>query len=884
MTDHRAELDPVTSRRACRAAAVLLLLLPAALLWPSLLGREVYLPFSAATFPPFRAELDAGLLERLDTGANMDVTEIPITFIPELTFVRSELAAGRLPHWNPYARFGAALLSTSVVGLMYPPNWLTFLAVDPTHGLAWNAYLALAIAGLLMFGFLRSLSIAPLAATFGAIAFALSGTLSANLHFYQRVHALVWLPGMLWALTRMDDRRGAARMRAGVGLALCLAMSWLAGFPAYAAAGTLVAGGWAVWLAGGRARRQGAGDALRLLLLDGAFAGLGMALAAVQLLPMFAFFPESNRDPDPTADSIASQAFDPMGFLGYALPDPFGTPANQALPYDSSLLSWSMFSRAGWTDGVLFRPNYNFVEYTVYPGVLVLLLALLGLVGRRAAGRAFAAIALLVLFALACAGPLTSALNDLPFVRSVPPLRFLGPGCALVALLAARGFQQAAQVPVRARLLAGIALLGLVACVVGRWILGTRSPDAWLAHLTPTLLDHYRPRFPNVTPEMVQGLLGHTAAASIDQARCNLNYGIMAFAAAALWLLALPSLARRSMTTTTWLVVGLAGTAAELLCFALPVNRGRPDAPLAAPALDLLRRERDAHADRGGFVVARAARVPQLPQALPPCLLVPERIRDLHAYTFVDARSHRLFTKLYGPDHMIRGYWPMAFPDDERLQRPLFDLLGVRYVLASLPGDATAGLSFAGDEVAVGGDPSFHVYERPTALPRAFVVPSLRTLPDEEAVIAAMVAPDLAPRREALVLPDQAARLHGHAGAAGAEGRAVRFVMDTPTELRLHTDAGPPGFLVVSDALMRGWTATADGREVDLARGNLFMRILPLGPEATEVRFTYFSPRLGLGTGVTVLAALALAFLALRGRRAVPDRIPAPPPPESTPA
>lgn len=91
-------------------------MLPVALLWPSLFGGEVFLPFSAATFPPFAAELSEAQRAALERGANLDVTEVTLTFCPEWRLAQSELAHGRLPHWNPYARFGASLLATSVVG------------------------------------------------------------------------------------------------------------------------------------------------------------------------------------------------------------------------------------------------------------------------------------------------------------------------------------------------------------------------------------------------------------------------------------------------------------------------------------------------------------------------------------------------------------------------------------------------------------------------------------------------------------------------------------------------------------------------------------------------------------------------------------------------
>lgn len=859
-------------------ALLLLLALPLVILGPALFGDAVFLPFDPARFPPTATTLTQPQIDALDAHANMDVTEVPLTFEPELRFVRDELAQGRLPHWNPYARFGASLLATSVVGLLYPPNWCTLLALEPMRGFAWNAWLALALAGVLMFGFLRALGLAHAVALFGALAFAWSGTVSANLHFYQRVHALVWLPGMLWALHAMAKREGRARWQAGVGLALSLAMSWLAGFPAYAAAATLVAALFGLGLTVQTAREKGRAAALRLTRAMVTVSVLGLLLASVQLLPMFAFFPESNRNPHPSPDDIANQAFDPMGLLGYLFPHLFGSPTEAAPPARFSVLTWWMFSRASWVDGRPFEPNYNSTEYAVFPGTCVVLLAIAGAWFAQARGRVVAILALALLGWLATAGAATAWLYGLPLFESVPPMRFMGPACLLVALLAALGADAAWRG--RGRwlwwLLGGVAIVGAGLAAALRISLGTWAPDAWLTHLTPDLLAHYRPRYPGVSEEIVQGMFREHVGEALARARSSLGNASLAFALAGVWLLALPWVRGFARGPALWLLVAGVATVGELLGLAGGVLSVRT-LPYAGdtPILAFLREQRDASRARGGFTVIRGSeKEGQLPAALPPCLLVPERIRDLHAYTFVDAWSHRLFAELYGAAHMIRGFWPSAFPDDERLRRPLFDLLGCRFVLSADP-LVHAGVRVGPQLVSPDGKRAFFVYERASALPRAFVVPALREVADDDAVVQAMVAPDLDPRAAVLVRNADAADLRRHVGAPGAEARTVRVVAETPTALSLEIDQGPAGFLVLSDSPMRGWTATVEGRDTPITRGNLCMRVLPLGADATRVEMRFATPRLPLGLGLTLLAAAALVTLAWRRPRSrpVPDLV-----------
>ena len=279
------------------------------------------------------------------------------------------------------------LLANTVTGLLYPLHWPVFLFEKPADGLAWVAYLGFAIAGLLMLGFLRALGLGPTAAAFGAIAFMLSGTLYANAHFYMRLSALVWTPGMLWAVLRASERDGWARVPALVGLAFCVGMTWLAGFPSYSAPATLVAGLYAATRCVQMLRERGGGDALRLGAMLGAAVAVGFGIAAVQLSPMFAFFPESNRPLHTAPDDLAIRGFDPAGMLGYLLPSVFGHPHLSPQPYGESPLTTYLFTRGHWEAGpngkvgeYFFPTNYNFVEYTVFPGTLALLLA----AGRRA--------------------------------------------------------------------------------------------------------------------------------------------------------------------------------------------------------------------------------------------------------------------------------------------------------------------------------------------------------------------------------------------------------------------------------------------------------------------------------------------------------------------
>jgi hypothetical protein len=859
-------MHPVRDRAqtlASGGALLLILLAPLLLLGPCLFGPRLFVPFDLAQFPPVSTLLTPEQLRAVTAAQNTDISEVPFTFVPELRFTQQELAAGRLPHWNPYARGGAPLLATSVVGLLYPLNWVCLVLGDPQHGLALVAYLGFLIAGVLTYRLLRRLHLSPTTALFGALAFMLSGTLCANAHFYQRFHALAWLPGMLWGVLRTAQGQGHGRVPGIVALALSMTMTWLAGFPPYAAGASMLAGLYGLACCVRELRSAGARAALRLAGALAAAATLGLAAASAQLVPMFAFFPHASRTIAPGVDSLSTQTFDLSGLLGYVLPSPFGHPTKtSALPYEGSPLAWALFDQRSLVSGQPVLPRYNFTEFTVFPGTLTLLLAFAGVLSRGLRIKTFLAGSFLLLLLLALGPRWLTWLYALPGIQNVPPVRYVGPLCLLLALLAALGLEYAPRgLSARARsALWIVAALGGLLCLAGRALLGARSANELFDAWAPAIVAHYG-HLPSASIDTLRQIIGAYLEAGRAQLLGNLAYGGIALLLGAAWFAALPWAAATRARLLGFRSLAIAATVGELLVFGAGISSGRelPHAHTTA-VHDFLRAQRDQHARTGGFTVARAAKAPVLPLALPPCSLVPERIRDLNAYTFLDANSHRPWLALYGPGGMFREYYVNSLPDDERLAHPLLDLCGVRFLLAD------AALEHAGRRVGPqlrGPGGEFYVYERAQPLPRAFVVPHLRVLPDDERVIAALVDPGLQPRAAALVTPDQAELASAHPGGPDAPRRTAVFRRDDPGQIVVQVPPGDPGFLVFNDTWMPGWSATVNDAPLPLLRANISMRAVPLPAHGAEVRLRYTPPGFAVGIRITLAALLVLALLCL---------------------
>jgi hypothetical protein len=861
-----------------RLGVLSLLLAPLLWLWPSVFGGRTFVPYDTAQFPPASLTLSPAQLDAARDGANFDVTEVPPWFLPELVLARDELRQGRLPTWNPHARGGAPLHAHGLIGLCYPPNWLALFADDPAARLVYVTWLNLALGGLLAFGLFRCAGLSLLPAWFGALLFELSAPMATNAFFWMRLGSFVWLPGVLWAVLALAQSKSVQPRHAGA-LGGAFALSWLAGFPPFAATTSLLGVGLAAWLVLGRLCRHGHRPARTLALQLGAGFVLGGCLALPQVLPSLQFFPHSARETKPDFQRIADQAFDSYGLLGFVLPDALGHPSDTtAVPYGGQN-PYGLLLNGRTRDGKPTEPNYNYTEYAVFVGQLGLLLAIVGALLGRGHQRGFALVAWLGCAGLALFWPGVRLLFLLPLVENVWPLRWLAPATLCVAWLAAIGLGRVLQGGARLPLTIALAALALT---LPRWLL--TAPSAWTEADSRQFATALGDKF------------GIDAAGAANHVQAG-SPGIDRFAAAHArlygeasrmlpWLLGIAAWAGlvaawRDERRRRWLALAAGvGSALQLGAHGSTVTRGaRLEVPFATPVHAFLRERAAALATTGGFTIARGSRGQALPAQLPPGQLMVRGLRDLHFYSHFDGRSlqplQALLGRQLGERFAGKGYLTSALPDElpppqpgenvtaHPFAHPLFDLLGVRYVLATEP------LAHAGQVVAVPGAPAgFFVHERSTALPRSFAVDEVVAHASDQAVVQALLAPTFVPQRSAHVLaaeapPSPAARRP----TFDAPRRAVQFVRDEPTTLELDVAAGASAWLVLTDTFLPGWTATVDGRDVALHRANHAFRLVAVPPTRCRVVFTYRAPGLAVGCLVAGLATLATGVWWIAARR-----------------
>ncbi|MCL4818576.1 MAG: hypothetical protein KJ067_05525 [Vicinamibacteria bacterium] len=436
----------------------------------SLLGPDFARWFSSSTLRSHAPALLIPLavllaFEPLWAGREVLWGDFVSWYVPSHHYASGRLWQGALPLWNPYSDSGMPFMGEADHGTLYPPSLLLHvLGRDPVRLfdlLQAFTLLHLVWAGLSLYGLARSLGRSGWAATFGGVAFALSGALVARASHVSLVCAISWLPlvfGGLHASLRSGRLRPALWACTGFG------MIALSGSPSTVVVAAVGAVALAIGTCSGGTRQAWAASA-RALGLAAAVAIGGTALGAAQLLPMRELVQHSERSAY-SYDDIAAYALDPDSLVLLAVPRAFG---------------WLRY------EGTAYWGPPNFAELGGYAGLLTLAFAWLALTrGASGEARPWAVLAGAGLWlALGRSGGLHQILYVVPVVGEMrAPGRFLALWAVGVALLASQGLDLAiargsrrALAAWRWRTLAGF---GLVAVWVGHHLApGAPGLEAW---------------------------------------------------------------------------------------------------------------------------------------------------------------------------------------------------------------------------------------------------------------------------------------------------------------------------------------------------------------------------------------------------------------------
>ncbi len=226
------------------ACAIVLVGLPFLVFWPVALGRQIWAggDFSTLHYPYFVANSE-------------------------------QWRQGQVPLWNPYIYAGTPLAASQEGSTFYPLNIVLWLTMPPSLAMGYSVLVHLALTGVAMFTFLRSLPLHPAAALLGGLTLQFGGFAMSHLGHLVILRALPWIGFGLCCYNRWADSRCRCFL---AGIAASVGMLWLSGHPQTILYSTLLVG---TYFAFGR--RVGP----RVVLPGLGAAALGVALSAIQVLP-----------------------------------------------------------------------------------------------------------------------------------------------------------------------------------------------------------------------------------------------------------------------------------------------------------------------------------------------------------------------------------------------------------------------------------------------------------------------------------------------------------------------------------------------------------------------------------------------------------------------
>lgn len=869
------------------AGPALILAAALAMMAPQTLGGRSIVPFDALMGDPvFRESLKAAGVGNTRNGL---VADLVFQNLAWKQFGVEQLAAGQAPLWNPYLAGGLPFLAAGQHSLLYPLTLPLLGLLPPERALGWLAALNLWLAGLGLYGLGRALRLGRTAATFMGLAWALSLLMVVNAVFPMIQSGLAWIPWLLAAVHRLTEsaKEGRASDRpplapgrpspGGVGWLMLLGAATtlcaLAGHPEVFLQGLLVAGAYAAWRLWGLARNDGASAAAATGLWLAVAVSTGVLGGMVQLLPLLELARTSFRSGSASYDEVVGWAFGIRQAITFLVPDFYGNPAHHAV----RLLDGSL---RALRDDAMWGPAWgtkNYVEAAAYPGIMVLLLAPIGLLAGRRRGVALF-FALLGLLALSfCFGAPTYRLLYLGvpgFDQLRTPFRWVFAVDLALVILAGMGLDalcrgdDARSGP--RRLAAwwswtgalagglGLTLLALVRLEPGTWedlvsgFMGALGcPGGHCA------LDAALDRF---------GSLGAFAAyqhANLQHAFLFLTLGSLAIRL----LLVTGGSAKRRSRLATGLTLALLGLDLGLVGFGFN--------PATDPALAKLRP--DLVRELQGMVAAKWGRVTAFGESrlLWPNTAMRFQLPDLRAYdSILPVWTTSSLSRVEDQSGWLAYNRLGNLTTAAGISHPLLSALGLRYIVSDKP-LAHPQLR----ELYQEPEGKLRIYERAGALPRAWVVDKATVIARRDDLLAAL--DHLDPAVEVLLeeRPDQAIWRDLPAGRTVRASTRILRDRERADQLEVAVEGAPTGgLLVVGDAWYPGWKATVEvagaggaRRTVDVPvyRADGMLRAVPVPPGYSVVRLAYrpTSIKAGIyGSFLGLILFVLAAAYAIAGR------------------
>ncbi len=846
-------------------------LLPLALLWQQTIGGKTLIPadvlFSSQPWHSAAAQFGVPYPQ------NHLLADLVLENYAWKQYLLKSLAQRELPLWNPYTFAGEPFLANGQHSALYPFS-LIFYLLPVWQAYGWFSVSQLWLAGIWMYVLARVLNLHFIPAVIASVTYQLSAFFILSIVFPMVIAAAAWLPFILAMgelLIRQHPAIGGRPARAPWAIfgSLGLGMAMLAGHVEMIYPYTLfVLGMFAVWRLW--ASKRQCSDVSKLLQSCAwltAMIGLGLALGAIQFLPMLEVGLHNFREDSVSLHEVVSWSYPWRRVIAFFVPNFFGNESHHAY---LDVFSWQTLPAKVYEDGqYIWWGIKNSVEGAAYVGILPLVLAAYGILsaGAREMSKApnlksfvsgqrirdwlrhpyIPFFLTLAMFSLALVFPtgLYAVIYHLPGLGQLhTPFRWVFPYTLSIAILAGFGADFLGQ-KVIDRTYARVRACSKVLCCSGLAVI--------LAVLMSRLV------FPTQTLRLADAAV--TRLAKANTAFIN---GRMFYSYILPWILIFGMLLIAS------------GIAVRFLSNAPGVLRSYHRIPqLLAVGVIVL----DLFIYGYGF---NPAVDPALLDYRPPVINFLNQDTELWRFTTYDPQggiTMNMNSGWWNELSDVRGYDSM-FPNQylrfmntiemqglfaqnrigpirqaSSLDSPLLDLLNVKYVLTK---DQIPNPNFR-----LVYDREVRVYQNEAVMPRAFSIPRSCTIYAQDD-LAAMAKYD--PRHYVILTGSPLPSLEP---ASCILNSAVVTVYKA-NEVWIDVQTNASSWLILADSYFPGWIAYARPlgarrdleKELKILRADGNFRAVQIEPGAWTVRFSYRPLLFSVGIIVTLTATGALMLIA----------------------
>jgi len=316
-------------------------------------------------------------------------------YYPFRNVIAESLREGRFILWNPYVFSGHPMLGDVMTQTFYPPNIVGALLFPLARAWVFLIWGHLGMTGALMYAYLRSMSLRPVNALFGAIIWMFNAVTVVWLETPQFLSTIAWLPGILWLLSIGEKHH---RWSAIAGAGAMFGVLILAGQTQYAIGAAWLIGVWGVFHTAVQSLKQRR-IVLWPLIAVLVVGVLGVGMGMIQLAPAIELIKLSHRSLLPT---LFQTRWPPRYAITLWMPDFYGNPIRSP---------W-------WGDG-------NIAERNAYFGLWPFILSLCALSwSKRLNGRFWGGMVFILLLSL-WGTPVTYLMSWMPGIRYVPLTRLL---------------------------------------------------------------------------------------------------------------------------------------------------------------------------------------------------------------------------------------------------------------------------------------------------------------------------------------------------------------------------------------------------------------------------------------------------------------------------